>query len=381
MNPSDSSISKMPSRIPELDGVRGIAVLFVILLHASWAAALGPGVVSRIASYGFAGVDLFFVLSGFLITGILLNAKGDRDYFRNFYLKRALRIWPLYYALLLVAFGLVPTVIRHAHLLMGELPILESKNIFVYIFMLQNLWYPGSAAPSLLGVTWSLAIEEQFYFVWPWLVLLCSRKKLTIIVVAVLFFSPLLRVWAKGHGIADPSIYSMTWFRLDGLSIGALVALWCKSEFFSVVRMKWIALSAMIVGVPASLWLFEDHSKVFVPLFYSVISIASAGLMMFAIWCCMTNSFFGLALRSTSLRYIGRISYCLYLVHQPVYYFLASRLVKDHTLGSGAAFSVMAFGFVVTLGIASLSWYFFESPILKLKGKLEYHPCQTLAKI
>jgi len=320
-------------------------------------------------------------LSGFLITGILLDAKGDPGYFRNFYLKRALRIWPLYYALLLVAFGLVPTVIRHAHATMGELSNLESKNIFVYIFMLQNLWYPGKAAPSLLGVTWSLAIEEQFYFIWPWLVLLCSRKKLSILLVAALFLSPLLRLWAKGHGVAEPTIYAMTWFRLDGLSIGALVALWCKSEFFSVVRMKWMALSALIVGVPASLWLFEGQSKPLMPLLYSVISIASAGLMMFAIWCCMTNSLFGLALRSTSLRYIGRISYCLYLVHQPVYYFLASRLVKNHAIGSGAAFSFMAFGFVVSLGIASLSWYFFESPILKLKCKFEFHSCQALAKI
>jgi peptidoglycan/LPS O-acetylase OafA/YrhL len=100
--------------------------------------------------------------------------------------------------------------------------------------------------------------------------------------------------------------------------------------------------------------------------------------LMFAIWCCITNSVFGLVLRAKWLRYIGKISYCLYLVHQPVYYFLASRLVKNHIVGGSAAFSIIALGFVMTLGIASLSWYFFESRILRLKSKLEFRPSQRL---
>jgi peptidoglycan/LPS O-acetylase OafA/YrhL len=104
---------EIPGRIPELDGVRGIAILLVVAVHATAAAAIPPtGWMARLASYGFTGVDLFFVLSGFLITGILLNTKGQPAYFRNFYVKRALRIWPLYYLLLLVSFGLVPLLIH-----------------------------------------------------------------------------------------------------------------------------------------------------------------------------------------------------------------------------------------------------------------------------
>src|SRR5579864_437904 len=108
---------KIAAHIPELDGVRGIAILMVVVYHAFEFSIRAPeGWIARLASYGFSGVDLFFVLSGFLITGILLNSKGRPGYFRNFYARRALRIWPLYYLLLLVSFGVVPLVILRAHL-------------------------------------------------------------------------------------------------------------------------------------------------------------------------------------------------------------------------------------------------------------------------
>ena len=161
----------------ELDGVRGIAILMVLVFHA-FMFSLNPmtGWISKLASYGFAGVDLFFVLSGFLITGILLKAKGRPGYFRNFYAKRALRIWPLYYLLLLLSFGLVPFLILRIHVdasIVG-LALPQSHSALVYVFLLQNIWYGGKLGPPTLAMTWSLAIEEQFYLVWPWLVLWLS---------------------------------------------------------------------------------------------------------------------------------------------------------------------------------------------------------------
>jgi peptidoglycan/LPS O-acetylase OafA/YrhL len=312
------------------------------------------------------------VLSGFLITGILLNAKGQPAYFRNFYTKRALRIWPLYYLLLLVSFGLVPLLLLHAHLPMGELGLLESRRKLVYILLLQNLWYPGGAGPTMLAMTWSLAIEEQFYVAWPWLVLLCSRKKLTCILIAILVLSPLARLWAIFHGVSTDAIYFMTCYRLDGLSLGALLALYCQSTFFSLRRTKWTAIVALAAGVPASVWLLAGHAKVLLPLSYSMIALASAGAVAFAIWCFRSNSVCGVLFRASWLRYIGQVSYCLYLVHQPVYYALSGRLARKHTgPGFGSALSVIVLGFFVSLSIASLSWYLFESPILSLKGRRE----------
>jgi peptidoglycan/LPS O-acetylase OafA/YrhL len=218
-------------------------------------------------------------------------------------------------------------------------------------------------------VTWSLAIEEQFYIVWPWLVSLCSRKKVVCILGTILFLSPLIRMWARQHGFSDENIYRMTCFRLDGLSLGALIAIWCKSDLFSLRRMKWVSLASLTVGVPASLWLLGGGSKALWPLLYFVITLASAGLMTFAIWCYAKNSIFGRPFRASWLRYIGQISFCLYLVHEPVYGLLASRLVRRH-IDSGVF--VMFFGLALSIAIASLSWYLFESQILKLKGKLEY---------
>src|ERR1039458_5950989 len=189
---------KNSNHIPELDGVRGIAILMVIVFHAfQFIPSPMTGWISKLASYGFAGVDLFFVLSGFLITGILLNAKSQPGYFRNFYAKRALRIWPLYYLLLLVSFGLVPLLILSTHVFMEELSLLQSRSALVYVLLLQNIWYAGKIGPIMLAMTWSLAIEEQFYIVWPWLVMWCSRKKLACILIAIVVLTPLARLWSS----------------------------------------------------------------------------------------------------------------------------------------------------------------------------------------
>ena len=364
---------KIATRILELDGVRGIAILMVVVYHAFLFSVSPPaGWLSRLASKGFAGVDLFFVLSGFLITGILLNAKGQSGYFRIFYAKRALRIWPLYYLLLLGSFGFLPLFISHTHLDMNELALLKSRSTLVYILFLQNLWYPGRVGPTVLAMTWSLAIEEQFYVAWPWLVLLCNRKKLVWILTAILVLSPLVRLCATVHGVSSDTIHFMTCFRLDGLSLGALIALYCTSAYFSLQRTKWVSVAALAAGVATSQWLLAVHSKASSSFKYSTLALASAGAVMLAIWCSRTDSIFGRPLRASWLCYIGQVSYCLYLVHQPVYYVLSRTLARKLiSTSSGAAISVMVLGFVVSLSIASLSWYLFESQILKLKGRLD----------
>jgi len=147
--------------------------------------------------------------------------------------------------------------------------------------------------------------------------------------------------------------------------------MYCKSAF-SLRHTKWVAVAALASGVTASLWLLAHHSKVRWPLCYSMLAPASAGAVTFGIWCSRTNSIFGRPLRASWLCYVGQISYCLYLVQQPIYYVLSGRLARKYIgTGSGVAIFLMLFGFVVSLSIASLSWYLFESQILKLKGRLD----------
>jgi peptidoglycan/LPS O-acetylase OafA/YrhL len=355
---------RVTNRIPELDGVRGIAVLLVVIYHAF---LYNPGssddLIAVIRPYGHAGVDLFFVLSGFLITGILLNAKGRPAYFRDFYARRALRIWPLYYLLLFIAFAMVPLLAHYTNLAAGENDNIHSRSKLVYILLLQNLWYSLDSSPTLLAMTWSLAIEEQFYIVWPGLVLMCSRKVLAYILGLVVLVTPGLRLWVTLQGFPDEAIYRMTWFRLDGLSLGALLSLWYLSDWFSVRTVKWVALTAMVVGLvtrPFSPpWMVD-----------SLMCLACFGLVMFAVWCFETNSSAGASFRWGWLRYIGVVSYCLYLVHQPMYYALGGLLRKHAGVHVMAYILVAMAGFAASLGIASVSWYLFESQLLKLRNRL-----------
>ena len=148
-------------RLPQLDGIRGIAILLVLVHNTNPSASLH---IAAISTYGWMGVDLFFALSGFLITGILLDTKQSDGYFRNFYARRCLRIWPLYYSLLIFMFVIVP----HARPAEAHAIFERSAPWWAYPFFLQNFLVaiPQQAAGAL-GVTWSLAIEEQFYLVWP----------------------------------------------------------------------------------------------------------------------------------------------------------------------------------------------------------------------
>src|SRR5215471_6016982 len=157
----------MQTRLPQLDGLRGVAIILVILHNQS---LKYPSLhLEHLFANGWMGVDLFFVLSGFLITGILVDTKHSEGYLKNFYARRCLRIWPLYYSLLFFMFIVVPFV----HPLVGQTIFDRSSPCWAYPLFLQNFLVPPPAA-GVLSFTWSLAIEEQFYLVWPWVVRYCS---------------------------------------------------------------------------------------------------------------------------------------------------------------------------------------------------------------
>src|SRR3982074_1503320 len=183
-------------KIPQLDALRGLAVLLVLLHNTD----VYPSLHLRLISgNGWMGVDLFFVLSGFLITEILLDTKQSEGYFRNFYARRCLRIWPLYYSVLLFMFVIVP-ILRpsEAHTVFEA----RSSPWWAYPVFLQNFLIPiPTMATGALGVTWSLAVEEQFYLVWPLVVRLCTEAQIRWIAIAVICISPALRFYLLQHQV------------------------------------------------------------------------------------------------------------------------------------------------------------------------------------
>jgi peptidoglycan/LPS O-acetylase OafA/YrhL len=313
--------------IPELDGVRGVAILLVMIGHG-W---------PRFSLLAVSGVGLFFVLSGFLITRILLKSVAKSHYFKNFYIRRALRIWPLYYLILGLAY-LTP-IFSFSHV---DNP---AYRFFLYI---QNFWPLN--APPILGATWSLAIEEQFYLVWPLVAWFCrTPRRLGLIAATLILITPAIRTAYYLGGI-DP--YALTLGRLDGLATGAALAtltmVWSGNSKF---RLKLIAVCLTLSVILLPLLHFTLLRKAFKD---TSMNFAFVGLVAFAIY--WSGSQATRVLRSAVLRFFGKVSYCAYLVH----------LALIYRLGSVPVVVRLA----VAIAIATASWYLFESPLLRLKDSL-----------
>lgn len=237
-------------RIPALDGLRGVAVIAVIAVHANVlfggdTVGGASAVVARLLGAGWIGVDLFFCLSGFLITRILRQARRGEHYFRNFYARRVLRIMPLYYAFVALVFLVAFRLPMAPHRLAAS----EVSSVLLYM---NNFWYAatGTAVPHL-GHFWSLAVEEHFYLLWPLAVRLLIRRRLMQLCLAGTALSLLLRVVIVIGGWWPYSAYLMTPCRLDGLLLGALVAL-AVEEHCDHARLRQLLRAA---AVPAGMML------------------------------------------------------------------------------------------------------------------------------
>jgi peptidoglycan/LPS O-acetylase OafA/YrhL len=344
-----SSAGKCPmtQKIPQLDGVRGIAILLVLIHNTASFPSLH---LSAISSYGWMGVDLFFVLSGFLITGILLDAKQSDAYFKNFYARRCLRIWPLYYSLLIFMFLIVPYV-RPA----DTHEIFEkSSPWWAYPLFLQNVFVPIPAqAAGPLGVTWSLAIEEQFYLVWPLFVRYFSSVQIKRIALAVILLSPSLRFYLSLHHV---NIYSNFFCRLDGLMAGALLAVLVREQVF--VAPKHIKLAWMSFFIAVSLTILAENlqARWFTFSMTSMGSVSLVYLSLFSQWKWVQSVF-----KNRFLTYTGMISYGLYLLHK-----IPFDVAKVIHLDQHPLVTVSATGLSSYL-LAALSWTLLEKPFLKLK--------------
>jgi len=336
----------MRQKIPQLDGVRGLAIL-VVMIHNSWK-------FPRLFANGWMGVDLFFVLSGFLITGILLDSKQSEGYFKIFYVRRCLRILPLYYALLIFMFVIVPLLrSSDAHVIFEK-----SSPWWAFPLFLQNFLIPISTnAAGALAVTWSLAIEEQFYLVWALVVRYMSHAQIRWIAIAVICLSPGLRFYLSPRHVY---LYTNVFCRLDGLMAGSLLALAVRSDDFMpsrFVRAAWVCL-----GVSAPLSFLTQAFRV-EWIVYSFTAVASASFVFLALF--SAQKWLRMALGNRFLVYTGTISYGLYLLHKiPLDAEQSFRLERYPLLSLLAVL-------VASYAAATLSWNLLEKPFLRLKRYFE----------
>jgi peptidoglycan/LPS O-acetylase OafA/YrhL len=339
-------------KIPQLDAVRGLAVLLVLLHNTNVYSAWHLGFIS---DNGWMGVDLFFVLSGFLITGILLDAKRSEAYFKNFYARRCLRIWPLYYSALLFMFVMVP-ILRPS-----EAPVIfaaRSSPWWAYLVYLQNFLIPvPTMATGLLGVTWSLAIEEQFYLCWPLVVRFCTESQLRKIAILVICISPALRFYLSLHGV---NIYSNTFCRLDGLMAGALLAIVIRPTSFSPSKFISRAWIVLLVAAPLALVIETFHARW---VGFSVIVAASISFVYLALF--STQRWLRAVLTNRFLVYTGTISYGIYVLEKIPMDVAKTLHLERHP------FLALPLTIAATYALATLSWRLLEKPFLALRRFFE----------
>lgn len=349
-------------RVPALDGVRGVAVLLVLIFHFHDLAgdARPYGWLSEAMTRGWIGVDLFFVLSGFLITGILLHSRGRPGYFRNFYMRRALRILPLYICVVGLFFIALPVL--HAH--GKDLLVRESDQRWYWLF-LEN-W--GMALQAInggqLAHLWSIAVEEQFYLVWPLLIAIAGGRRFAAWCVAMIVVFFAVRTWLLQHGVSFPFLYFSTITRLDGLLLGSLLA---ASERIRSLASRFapalVLAGVIVLGVmPTGRWAFD---------LMLLCSISAAALVARASY----NGFS--LLRWSVLRSFGKYSYAMYVFHYLVHGFflpLQHRFPPRTTV----SLSIIA-GIAISYAMAWCSWRVLEQPFLKLKRYFRTRDTQGIA--
>ena len=370
----------MPSsgHLPVLDGVRGLAILGVLLFHFVVPAnPQGPidAAITWLFTYGALGVDLFFVLSGFLITGILYDSRTDPAYFRNFYMRRVLRIFPLYYGVLLIVFVVVPAIpALHG----TEIAGLRSHQAWAWLYGINiYLAIHGGWVLSYLTHFWSLAVEEQFYLVWPVLVwLLGDKPRLFLafsLAVAVTSFGG--RIIASLLGASAVATTVLTPFQLDALALGGFLAVYLRQPDGEAGARRFIV---PMVAAGIGLLLLQFGARHFAAYGNAVESLRGGAFhvllaaLLLAALTAQESSGWSRLFRSSPMVTLGKYSYGLYVYHHFFSYYCAKHGTESalaSLIGShlAALLIVAVGGMAASMAIAWLSYEFFEKYFLQLK--------------
>lgn len=368
-------------RVAELDGVRGVAILLVLAFHfGTLETTLASEKLVRVAlgmSLGWSGVDLFFVLSGFLITSILLETKGSERYFPSFYARRVLRIFPLYLAAVFATFCVA---LPAAHALGWGREITFGDSAW-YWAHLSN--WRSALGRDVWPVThfWSLAVEEQFYLVWPWVVLGLSERRLRRVCVGIVAGVLAARLWLAWR-VDARILYRLTPLRMDGLAMGALVALVVRDRALAAwVRGRlWAFAAAGGAGLAAALALSRTPSSSspwMSSAGFTSLAVLYASLVFYVVERAGGGSALARALRSRFLGAFGKYSYGLYVIHFPVSLAAVEGMRRvAEALGVryhiGMAVVVTIIGTAVSLALAKASWRWIEEPCLRWKARFPY---------
>jgi peptidoglycan/LPS O-acetylase OafA/YrhL len=373
-------------RLPALDGVRGLAIALVLMHHSVIWSGIDNQIridsyVRMFANSLWLGVDLFFVLSGFLITAILYDSKGSDRYFRSFYGRRALRILPLYYGFL-VFFLLFARQWLPAE---SARQLLDTQGWYWLFLSNVQVALNGWQEPVHLGHFWSLAVEEQFYLLWPFAVWMLSRTAL--VRLAGLFFALalLIRVF-KPFDMTALGAYVLLPTRMDAIAAGAYVALMTRGVTKASPESKIVirrAVVVLVVCATALALIYAVHrglpelQPAVNTVGFTLIASACASMLTLLILT-PSGNWLNRLFAGPPLMALGRYSYGLYVVHVPIILFLMDRgldaklfpRILGSTLPGVGAFCVVAVA--LSLAVAVLSFHLFESPILSLKRYLPY---------
>ncbi len=371
---------------PALEGIRGCAVLLVLMFHFLTRVDPNRGlkaILFKIGWAGWTGVDLFFVLSGYLITSILVQSKGTPHYFRDFYSRRVRRIFPLYYGVLVIVLLIVPLF---DHLRTASVDRVLRDQWYFWLYLTNFIPRPAHADWLSLGHFWSLAIEEQFYLVWPAVIFWCDRRLAIRIAVSALVLSIGLRTGLQWVAIHTPSMtearhwaFAWTPCRLDSLAIGALIALF-SGERVSRSNLERVARGAAIVLFPMMAWMtwrgfFTDAlgrpkgllGFALVVLVYTILAVGFGVIVVEATR--NDRSWFTSSLSCRPLRFLGKYSYGIYvfqglLAPQLDSWLPHERLTALLHSSDLAAYAFFAISLVPVLAISVLSWYGYERRFL-----------------
>jgi peptidoglycan/LPS O-acetylase OafA/YrhL len=375
----------LSKRIPELDGLRGLAIGMVVFMHCIWL-AIGNNPYRlvnyvRVATRPFgSAVELFFVLSGFLIGGNLLDARDSPNYFSTFYIRRFCRVLPIY----LLFITLVAVSYHLIYLRVGApLDWLYAGQIpwYAYLSFGQNFWmakgnYGGAV---ILGITWAFAVEVQFYLLAPAIIRFARRWTLPYIFAAGFVIAPVVRTYIALHFPSKLiSTYVLLPSRMDSLFLGLLCAYLLREKkiwgwLLNHQRRIWAVLFLLVSGIPLLFTNGSPFTILWIIAGYGWTALLYAAVLILAVT--NSQSFISRLLRWRWLRGLGTISYGVYLFHYGVYgLFMWSFTGHGNVLTDKKDFGVTCLAVALTIAFASLLWRYFEKPIIRWSHKRRYSP-------
>ena len=383
---TDEVRAALRGTVPALDGVRGVAILAVLghqLCIDGYPGrhALGPTLALLPFQAGWVGVQLFFVLSGFLITGILLDTRRAQNYWSSFYVRRGLRIFPLYYLLLLGTFVVAPRLLH-----LSEATLAEHRHQGFYWLYLANLPAATGGAVDTLGHCWSLSVEEQFYLVWPLVVRLLDERGLARVCAGIAAFALLLRVGICITGASPELAYELTPARADALALGALAAVvvrraawldWIAPRLGRASALAW----ALLVVLTLASGVLARINPVTLTAGQTVLAAVSALVIVQAtLETARGGGRLAAGLSVPSLRRYGKYSYAIYVLHHPLNLFVTRTFLEPRLAGltPGGFLALQAAYFVggalALLLLGAASYRLVERPILAYKRHFAARP-------